>query len=199
MPWERERNVVLGEPKPPTSLSPAGGMDTHLSTWGLELATCRVSRCHPANLWDVITSQERTYGCQCHKHGLADLIPPGSERRTEQLRAKVAPDCDEALLLPSCRTLSTQYQLFLTEHTGVFSRQRLWNIADRNAVNRANVIPYFTCQRGMFDLHSLFLQHSILQKVSLARVALLYWQHLHCIGTLHKPYIFEGRTLVQFE
>jgi hypothetical protein len=35
------------------------------------------------------------------------------------------------------------------------------NVADRNATNRADVIPYCTSQRGMFVLHSALLtEHS---------------------------------------
>lgn len=35
-----------------------------------------------------------------------------------------------------------------------FRKQMLWNIADRNIVNRADMNPYFTCQKGMSVLQN---------------------------------------------
>lgn len=39
----------------------------------------------------------------------------------------------------------------------VISRQTLWNIADRNVMNRVDMICYSTCQRVMFVSHHVFL------------------------------------------
>jgi hypothetical protein len=38
----------------------------------------------------------------------------------------------------------------------VLNRQTLWNIADRNVMNRADMIHYSTCQKVMFVLHHVF-------------------------------------------
>lgn len=39
----------------------------------------------------------------------------------------------------------------------MFSTKTFSKVADRNPTNRADVIPYSTCQRCMIVLHSLFL------------------------------------------
>lgn len=39
----------------------------------------------------------------------------------------------------------------------MYSTKTFSKVEDRNSTNRADTIPYSTCQRSMFVLHSIFL------------------------------------------